>query len=123
MFRALPDHERLGWCCPHCHHPWPNEDKRANREARRNHATDVTCHVQKWVDSNSGMIWAAETKSSDGPTDRISAGFGCVALLENPDLRLPDEVREEWTDHVAGEPNYGKLIRVDGEDDVLDRSG
>ena len=47
----------------------------------------------------------------------------CVALLENPDLRLPDEVREEWTDRVAGEPNYGKLIRVDGEDDVLDRSG
>ena len=46
-----------------------------------------------------------------------------MALLENPDLRLPDEVREEWTDRVAREPDYGNLIRVNGEDDVVDTSG
>ena len=85
-------------------------------------AIAVSCGSRDLI-AEASWLWAAETKSSDGPTDRISAGFGCVALLENPDLRLPDEVREEWTDRVAGEPNYGKLIRVNGEDDVLDRSG
>ena len=33
---------------------------RANRNARRNHATDVTCHVQKWIDSSYGMITEAD---------------------------------------------------------------
>ena len=85
-------------------------------------AIAVPCGSRDLI-AEASWLWAAETKSSGGPTDRISAGFGCVALLENPDLRLPDEVREEWTDRVAREPDYGNLIRVKGEDDVLDRSG
>ena len=32
---------------------------RANRDIRRNHAIDVTCHVTNWIDSNSGMITEA----------------------------------------------------------------
>ena len=85
-------------------------------------AIAVQCGSRDLI-AEAAWLWAAETKFSDGPTDRISSGLGCVALLENPDLRLPDEVREKWTDRVAREPDYGNLIRVNGEDDVLDRSG
>lgn len=68
-------------------------------------------------------LWAAEAASEGGPTGRVSANWGCVALLENPDLRLPDDVRDGWSDRVSQEPNYGNLIRVDGEDAVVDKSG
>ena len=85
-------------------------------------AIAVPCGSQNLIEE-ADWLWAAEDKSSDGPTDSISAGYGCVALLENPDLHLPDEVREEWTDRVAREKDYGNLIRVNGEDDVVDTSG
>ena len=66
-------------------------------------------------------LWAAENNSNSAPSDRISAGFGCVALLENPDLRLPHELRKAWTDRVGREENYKTPIRMEGEDrDVVD---
>ncbi len=70
-------------------------------------------------------LWAAEDNSNNAPTGRISAGFGCVALLENPDLLLSDELRKAWTGRVEREEDYKTPIRMDGEDrDVVDpRSG
>ena len=85
-------------------------------------AIAIPCTSQDLI-KEASWLWAAETKSSDGPTDRISAGFGCVALLENPDLGISDELRKEWTDRIAGEPSYGDLVRVNGEIDVVDTSG
>ena len=85
-------------------------------------AIAVPCGSEDLIEE-AKWLWAAEDKSSDGSTGRISAGFGCVALLENPDLRLPEEVREKWTERVACQPGYGKLVRVNGEDDVVDASG
>ena len=66
-------------------------------------------------------LWAAEDNSNDAPTGRISAGFGCVALLENPVHRLPDELRKAWTDRIEREEDYKTPKRMDGEDrDVVD---
>ena len=39
---------------------------RANRNGRRNHAIDVTCHVWKWIDSNYGMITEADVDNLRG---------------------------------------------------------
>ena len=80
----------------------------------------VPCYSQDLI-KEAEELWAAEDNRIDGPTGCISATFGCVALLENPDLRLPDAVRKEWTDRVAREQDYGNLIRMLGEDrDVVD---
>ena len=70
-------------------------------------------------------LWAAEDNRNNAPTGRISAGFGCVGLLENQDLLLPDELRKAWMDRVEREEDYKSPKRMDGEDrDVVDsRSG
>ena len=39
---------------------------RANRDGRRNHAADVTCHVWKWINSNYGMITEADVDDLRG---------------------------------------------------------
>ena len=39
-------------------------------------------------------LWAAEDNNNSAPTGRISAGFGCVAVLEDPDLPLSGELRK-----------------------------
>ena len=66
-------------------------------------------------------LWAAEDNSNDGGEGRISAGFGCVALLENPDCPLPDKLRMGWTDRVGREVNYKTPMRMHGEDrDLVD---
>lgn len=67
-------------------------------------------------------LWAAEDNSNIAPEGSISASFGCVALLENPDLPLPDELRKAWMDRVGREEDYKTPIRMDGEDrDVVDQ--
>ena len=38
-----------------------------------------------------------------------------MALLENPDHRLPDRVREEWKERVAREEDYRAPVRMNGE--------
>ena len=67
------------------------------------------------------QLWAAEGNSNGAPEGSISAGFGCVALLENPDLPLPDVLRKAWTDRVGREEGYKTPMRMHGEDrDVVD---
>lgn len=68
-------------------------------------------------------LWAAEALSPAGPTGRISASWGCVALCENPDRHISGRMRDGWKHRVEREPGYGRLIRADGEDDVVDTSG
>ena len=78
-------------------------------------ALAIPCYSQNLIEE-AEELWAAEDNRNDERKGCISAGFGCVALLENPYVRLPEEVRKEWTDRVAREQDYGKLRRMCGED-------
>ncbi|MDE2773579.1 MAG: hypothetical protein OXI46_07715 [Gemmatimonadota bacterium] len=70
-------------------------------------------------------LWAAEDNRGRRPEGRISTDLGCVALLENPDHRLPDRMREEWKERIVREEGYHGSVRMNGEErDVVDpRSG
>ena len=66
-------------------------------------------------------LWAAEDNTNVAPKGCISASFGCVALLENPNLPLPDELRKAWKDRVEREEAYKTPKRMHGEDrDAVD---
>ena len=84
-------------------------------------AIAVPCRSHNLIEE-AEWLWAAEDPFADGPPCRVSTSWGCVALLENPRLRLPDHVRNEWTARVSQEKDYGKLICLDGEDGVVDKS-
>ena len=70
-------------------------------------------------------LWTAETSDGRNTNGRISASWGCVALLEHPERQLPDKVRYGWTGRVAEEGcGYGQLnSAVDEEPAVEQRSG
>ena len=63
-------------------------------------------------------LWRAE----GGEKERISAGWGCVAFLENPQRPIPG-LRAGWTKHVQQEPDYGALNSATGEAPVVDDGG
>ena len=70
-------------------------------------------------------LWAAERQQ--GATRRgISAGWGCVALLVNPNRTDSDRLRElraRWTERVSSERCYGQLNSAVNEDVVVDELG
>ena len=68
-------------------------------------------------------LWAAERNIAK-PSDRISADWGCVALLENPERRMPQDLRDEWTERVSREPCYGRMFNTPvGEEAPASLSG
>ena len=68
-------------------------------------------------------LWAAEAHSACGPNGRISDRWGCVALLEHPQVPLPRDIRARWTARVDREPHYGKLDHAHDEAAAVDESG
>ena len=71
-------------------------------------------------------LWAAERKPKLGARKGLSADWGCVALLANPNCTDSDDVRElrtRWTERVSREPYYGQLNSAVDEDVVVDESG
>ena len=66
-------------------------------------------------------LWHAEEKREK---DRISANWSCVAVLENPEHPIPDDLRAGWREHVQQKPScYGKLKSATGEATVVDEEG
>ena len=51
------------------------------------------------------FLWMAES----GHLGPISAKWGCVAVVENPDRPIPDDLREGWAERVSRESCYGQL--------------
>lgn len=49
--------------------------------------------------------WHAE----GGKADSISAAWGCVALLEDPERPMPDDRRDGWTKHFVQGEHHGAL--------------
>ena len=69
-------------------------------------------------------LWTAEMRPDSKPNGRISADWGCVALVENPDRPIPDELREAWKKRVSCEPCYGQSMNsASAELPTVDRSG
>lgn len=68
-------------------------------------------------------LWAAESAKGENPKKRISGGWGCVALLENPEHPIPKALRERWTQRVSTEPCHGKLNSAVGEEVAVDDNG
>ena len=66
-------------------------------------------------------LWAAERNI--GSRCCLSAAWGCVALLANPERPLSDEIRTGWTARVSQERHYGPLRTAAGEEAVVDKSG
>ncbi|MCZ0939541.1 MAG: hypothetical protein OXJ55_12940 [Caldilineaceae bacterium] len=68
-------------------------------------------------------LWTAETPKGKNTEKRISAGWGCVALLQNSERPISTELRNQWSQRVSEEPCYGKLNSACGEEAVVDDSG
>lgn len=68
-------------------------------------------------------LWTAETPEGRNPEMRISAGWGCVALLQNSERPIRTELRAQWTRRVKAERCYGNLDSASGEEVVVDDGG
>ena len=83
----------------------------------------IPCKSQDIV-KEAECLWTAETPDGNNAKGRISAGWGRVALLEDPDRAIPDKAREMWTRRVAREPCYRQLMNsAINEEVVVDQSG
>lgn len=67
-------------------------------------------------------LWLAERPPDSEPNSRISASWGCVALVEHPKRPLSDEVRLGWAGRVAREGcDYAQLNSAVGEEPAVDQ--
>jgi hypothetical protein len=66
-------------------------------------------------------LWEAESLEKD--TGRIAAGWGCVALMCNPERKIPADILHEWARRVEREPGYGKVSQTPEESRLIDREG
>ena len=92
-------------------------------EKRFGRAIVVPCKSQDLV-KEAECLWLVERPPKSTPNGRISAAWGCVALLENPIRPLPKKLRDEWTTRVEREPCYGQLMNSGCDEEVVvDGSG
>ncbi len=92
-------------------------------EKQHGRAIVVPCKSQNLVEE-AECLWTAERRFDKKPNGRISAPWGCVALMMNPDRPITDDLRQCWTSRVSREPCYGKkIISAYDEEVVLDRYG
>ena len=96
-----------------------------SRSARPGHAIVVPCRniVRSSVDliAEAEQLWAAER--NERVERQISAGWGSVGLLCNPDRNIPRAILADWSNRVSGEPHYGRVPHTALEDSVLNPQG
>ncbi len=71
-------------------------------------------------------LWAAEAKAKPDARKALSAEWGCVALLVNPNLTKSDQlctILDGWKERVSRERCYGELNSAVDEETVVDESG
>jgi hypothetical protein len=66
-------------------------------------------------------LWIAEQPGA--AVGRIAADWGCVALLCNPERKVPEDLLKAWTDRIALEPDYGKVTQTKDEGHLIDENG
>ena len=70
-------------------------------------------------------LWAVEAKTKPGDLKSLSADWGCVALLVNPNLTKSVQLctlLDDWTKQVSRERCYGQLNSAVDEEVVVDES-
>lgn len=68
------------------------------------------------------LLWAAELNRSNS-NNLLSAGWGCVALLLNPNGQVPVDFLNRWRTRIAEEPEYGRLMHTKREGPVITEDG
>jgi len=66
-------------------------------------------------------LWKAEQPTA--AAGRIASEWGCVALLCNPDRKVPEYLLEAWAKRVGRERNYGNVTQIQEEGRLIDKSG
>ena len=74
------------------------------------HAIVAPCKSEELIEE-AQWLWAAE-RNKAMPGDSISADWGCIALLENPERRMPQDLRDEWSKRISREPCYGRMFNT-----------
>ena len=68
------------------------------------------------------QLWKAE-RLSDRANHKISAPWGCVALLVRPSSQVPPNLLNSWAKRVRGEANYGSVPQAEGEGTLVGDDG
>jgi hypothetical protein len=71
--------------------------------------------------AEAAALWKAEQPSA--AAGHIADYWGCVALLRNPDRKVPENLLKAWSDRVGREPDYGKVTQTKEEGRLIDESG
>jgi hypothetical protein len=66
-------------------------------------------------------LWKAEQPTA--APGRIAADWGCVAVLCNPERKIPDEIWKEWAKRVEDEPGYGNVPQTEAEGSLVSKEG
>jgi hypothetical protein len=66
-------------------------------------------------------LWKAEQPSAQA--NRIAAKWGCVALLCNPERKIPEDIPQGWANRVAREPEYGVVRQTEEEGCLVSGDG
>jgi hypothetical protein len=74
---------------------------------------DVICEAEH--------LWAAEQNAAVSRT--ISANWGCVTLLFNPERNIPQAFLTGWANRVAQIPNYGNMPQLPEEGRLVSDGG
>ena len=96
-----------------------------SRQCKAGHAKVLRCtrSVSTPADliAEAEALWKAEQPSAD--PGRIATDWGCVALLCNPDRKIPEDLLKAWAERVEREPNYGRVSQTQGEGRLIDKDG
>ena len=71
--------------------------------------------------AEAAALWKAEQPSAGA--DRIGSNWGCIALLCNPDRRIPEEIVKAWGERVGREPGYGQVSQAHEEGRLVAAGG
>ena len=66
-------------------------------------------------------LWEAEELSANH--GQIAANWGCVALLCNPERRIPPEFLRTWAQRVNNEQSYGTVSQTPDEGRLISQNG
>jgi len=68
------------------------------------------------------FLWAAERFccKRDG---KLSTAWGCVALLPNPNGKIPRKMLKNWKERVSKESKYGRLCHSKSETSIVNHAG
>lgn len=90
------------------------------------HARAVACRATPQSEADiieeAEQLWTAE-RSEVRSNGRISANWGCVALLPNPQTELLEEMLSGWGNRVHRENQYGHVPQAPSEPELVDELG